>query len=702
MYSEGKFSIWCPLVGFDLYSEDKGVAEYLEKIGSKPHSIALFVFNPDLMYMHQGMDKEVLLPKDCGNYYGAERNEIRSIQPWTNLALRDLVSRLKAEGIKVYFSFMGMHTVPRDLAQVKGGLFGYVAQQKFLIEHEECCIEGKPWDGHTYFPKRMKDGTYFADFFAKTAVRVLSDYGADGIHLADAIFPPCMQAQEGDFSYDLMERFEIFLGSPLPYGMTKYVEDSEFNKIANRADWIWANLREKWLEFLSECWKNAIKSVADELHANGMDLMTCNAWTSEPFEAYYRYGIDYAKVAKAGIDYMALEQQATTTFLVDARKTYIDDWERYSCSMLTKAYAPETTYFSMNFVKDSTEEASTVSHMPVATEREIHLYMDWYLLGDKLKRASSGYFICLGDALKKSEWDLVISNYEKVFKEEPVDYLGAVIGWSDRQINTFLPEYLKGRRWSAHKLLASVNRKGASIMGLCEIDKLNSLKKDVFIPNADLLTDAELERINSLEGVGIVLTTVRGAEQKLSKLVGFEKFYDEGVNEDEFQSVVYVKSNNVCAKDLLSGIDFGQRLPYEDMSKLADTRIWAESILFRTVSDGFISFIAKVIRNMNYARYGISLSNDCVYTLLKMGGDKYRIIVSNSTLYHYGSSKVYVNSKIKSLENIMSYPIQATKLIMEGEAVTAQDAEGKRIKDAIGFLVKFPPGGIGIVDFCLE
>ncbi len=701
MYSDNKFSIWCPLIGFDVYSKDKGVAEYLAKIGSKPYSIALFVFNPDMMYLHQGMDKEVLLPKDCGNYYGAERNEIRSIQPWTNYDLRDLIARLKAEGIKVYFSFMGMHTVPRDIEQVKGGLFGYVAQQKFLIEHEECCIEGKPWSGHTYLPKRMNDGSYFADYFAQKAVTLIKDYGADGIHLADAIFPPCMQAQEGDFSFDMMERFEIFLGKPLPYGMAKYQEDSEFKSVAKRADWIWENLRIEWLEFLSECWKNAIKSIADALHKENFDLMTCNAWTSEPFEAYYRYGIDYSKVAKAGIDYMALEQQATTTFLTDQTQNMILDWERYSCSMLTKAYAPETNYYSMNFVKDSTEEASTISHMPVASEREIHLYMDWYLLGDELKRASSGYFICLGDALKKTEWELVIKNYEKIFKEVPSEYLGAVIGWSDRQINKFLPEYLKGRRWSAHKLLASINRAGASVMGLVKIDELSKCNKDVIIPNADLLTKDELQKINDLKGVGILLTSVRGAEEKLSALKGFEKFYDEGVNEDEFQSVVYVKSDNVCAKEVLKDINFGERLPYEDMSTLKDTRIWTDRILFRKVSDGFVSFVAKLIRNMTYARYNITLSNDYPFTLLKMKNG-YRIIVSNPNLYHYANSRVTVSGKIKSLQNLMDYPIQPVKLLMEGGAIVAQDREGKRMEEAKGFLVKLPPCGIGVVDFCLE
>ena len=698
MYSDNKFSIWCPLIGFDVEAEDKGVAEYLAKIGAKPYSIALFVFQPDMMYLHQGMEKEITLPKDCSNYYGAERNEIRSIQPWTNYDLRDLVQRLKAEGIKVYFSFMGMHTVQKDRAG--GGLFGYVAQEKFLDEHEECCIEGVPWDGHTYLPKRMSDGTYFADFFGDKAVKLLTDYGADGIHLADALFPPCMQLQEGDMSFDMLERFEKYLGYDLPEGLAHRKENTKYIDVKERASYVWGNLRVEWITFISEVWADTIKKIADKLHANSFDLMTCNAWTSEPFEALYRYGIDYAKVAKAGIDYMALEQQATTTFTVDSSQEMMTDWERYSCSMLTKAYAKETSYLSMNFVKDSTEEASTVSFFPAATEREIHQYLNWYLLGDKLKRASDGYFICLGDALKKSEWDLVIKNYERVFKEEPSEYMGVVLGWTDSQINKFLPEYLKGRRWSAHRILSRINRKGAGVCALTNLENIENIDKDIFIPNADLLTSKQLQKVNRLNSV--VLTTIRGEENKLANLYGFEKYYDEGVNEDEFQSVVYVKSSNVCLKDILNGVDFGTRLGFEDMSNVKDTRIWCDEIVFRKVSDGYLSLLAKILRKLTYNRYNISLESDIPFTLLKMQDGRYRIIVSNSCLIHYDRAIVKVAGQLEFVKNVVDFPMQPIKLVMENGAVFAQDENGERMKEAKGFLVKVAPGGVGIVDFGIK
>lgn len=701
MNCDNKFSIWCPLVGFDMYQKDRGVSEYLAKIGAKPEFIALFVFNPDLVYLHENMDKEFTFPENYCNYYGSVRNEIREIQPWTNFALRELVANLKAEGIKVYFSFMGLHTIPKDVGF--GGNFGYICQEKFLIEHEEVCIEGKPWTGHTWLPKRMSDGNYFADFFGAKLAKTLTDYGADGVHLGDGLFPPCMQLLEGDVSYDMLERFEIYRGKPLPKGLNGKEIVPEFDTPKKRAEWIWENLREEWITFNGEAWAQAIKSIADALHAKDLDLFTCNAWTSEPFEAIYRYGIDYAKVAKAGIDIMTLEQQASSAYLCAPDMQQFPDWEKYSTSMLTKAYAKETKYISMNFVKDSTEEASVISHAPVILEKEIHQYMNWYLLGDEMKRASEGYYVCLGDALKKSEWETLIKNYEKVFGDEPVDYLGPIIGWSDCQINKFLPEYIKTRRWSAHKFLANINRRGAGITALGEIGDLKKLNKDVFIPNADLLSSEELEQVNGLKGVGLVLTTIREREDKLSSLTGFTKYYDEGVNEDGYQSVIYVKApEGVNLEQIYSEIDFGERLPFEDMSKVKDTRIWTDNIVFRTVSDGFLKLISKIVRKMTFVRYGIELLDDSNFTLLQMKEGRKRIIVSNPTMYHYSSSKVLLNSKLKSLESKLDYPIQPVKLVMEGAVAVAQDRENKLIKQAKGFLVKTPPAGIGIVDFCIE
>ena len=101
MNSDNKYYLWTPLVGFDMEKQDRGVDEYFSKIKSKPKGISLFVFNADIIYMHKGMDEEFTFRPDFCNYYGAQRNEIRSIQPWTNYKFRELVGNIKKKAWKL-------------------------------------------------------------------------------------------------------------------------------------------------------------------------------------------------------------------------------------------------------------------------------------------------------------------------------------------------------------------------------------------------------------------------------------------------------------------------------------------------------------------------------------------------------------------------------------------------------------------------
>ena len=703
MYSDDKFSVWMPLIGFDVNQPDRGVREYLDRVGAKPQSILLFVFSADFIYQHEGMEREIVFSREYCNYYGAQRNDIREIQSWTNYALRDLVKNLKAEGIEVYLSIMGNHWTEEDVKKCRPNAFGFKPHQKFLEEHEELCMEGALWTANTYLLKRFKDGTYFSDYLAKKYVEVLKDYGADGIHLGDALLPPNMQLQEADMSFDMMERFEKYLGYDLPYGMTEFKADSPYSDIKFRAEYVWTNLRIEWITFVSECWQAFIETVCGALHKNGMKLISCNAWTSEPFEAIYRYGINYAKLAKGGIDGFCMEQQATGMLATGAFGGAYFDWELYCTSMLTRAYAEGPQYWSMNSLKDSAEDYAIFTHLPAALEKEIHSYSNYFLFdGEKMCRASDGYLICLGDSLLPHEWKRLIGHYEQVYQEEPVDLLGPVIGWSDRQIDEFLPEYIRTRRWSAHRLLANVNRAGGGVMGLCPISKLDKVNKDVFVPNVDLLTDKEIDKLLALP-VTVVMTSIRGKEEKLTKLKNLPKFYDESAYQDECQSVAFVKCANpeIDVEAIFKSIDFTEKLAREDvdLSNVEDISQWMLGMVFRKVSGGFTKFLGKVLRTVSEARYGVSLPIEFCYALMQMPSGKKRIQIVNPEMLQYLVAPVTVKGGIAKVENLLNFPAQLIRLVMPDGGMSIQDEAGEKMKEAVGFAVKLPPMGAGIVDF---
>ena len=91
--------IWMPLIGFDREQADKGVSEYLNKAGFVPEGISVFIFHPDIVNQHEGMEREYQLSADCCSYFGSPRNEFRERQDWTNYDLRELAHELAARGI---------------------------------------------------------------------------------------------------------------------------------------------------------------------------------------------------------------------------------------------------------------------------------------------------------------------------------------------------------------------------------------------------------------------------------------------------------------------------------------------------------------------------------------------------------------------------------------------------------------------------
>ena len=49
---------WMPMIGFDREKEDKGVGAFLERTQFTPDGTSVFLFHPDFVLQHDGLDKE--------------------------------------------------------------------------------------------------------------------------------------------------------------------------------------------------------------------------------------------------------------------------------------------------------------------------------------------------------------------------------------------------------------------------------------------------------------------------------------------------------------------------------------------------------------------------------------------------------------------------------------------------------------------
>lgn len=694
-----ELGLWTPLIGFDVTQKDKGVKDYLDGIGMPVDSIGLFVYNADIINYHvKGMPEEKQFPPDYCNYYGSPQNDLRARQDWTNYDLRALCGELKKHGVESYLSVMGNHLSPErdDDFTPQIGMFGYPVKQDFVMEHRELAIESTKERGYIHLLKNFKDGTSFGDYFINKAVECICDYGADGLHLADAIFPHSIQIQHGDFSDDLFGRFISSAGITPPQNIAVSLKDEKSAGVAARADFVWNNYREVYLDFIANEWEKFFTKLCVALHAHGKKVIVNNAWTMAPFEAYYRFAVDYKALERAGVDKICVEDQATILYLSEPGSRYKIN-ELMAAPYFIRAYAPNIKNLAINYSKDGTEEGSVINHCPMADEREIYTLTSPLYVSDKgTERAVEGFFVCLADSVSREEWTWLKKRYEIAFRHSAVKTLSATLVFSDNTVKPFVGEYAATRRYSAHKTVSVLSSFGGKMGAVVRTENLKYASGLIFVPNIDVLSNDELEKVKSYKG-GVVYTSVVSKKPK---------FYDEIYFEDTAEP-------NADYRFCVGGFNLGDfekeevesilssAAPKPANEFLGDAEYWLEDNGWREVSVNVMKALARLLFLASQSVIRAETGN--LITLFELDNGMLRLVSENDMLNHYKTIKVNVKGKkIKKIINGNDFPVQPLKLIMSDGKVRSNIGGDEQLKDAIGFVIKLPPGGCSFVDLELE
>ena len=690
MKTEISCLLWVPLIGFDVRQSDRGAAEYLRRCPFKPEAIALFLFNADVVNLHSGGDENEKLPEDYCNYYGSPRNEIRERQVWTKKDLKILCRSLKSVGVQTYLSIMGAHFLKEDGQET--GFGGYQPKQLFLEQHPEIIMRGIKFSGNAYVLKRFADGRYFQDHFAEKARETLLYYGMDGIHLSDGIFPPCIQVQNGDFSLDMIEQFMSWTHCVLPPLLLTKRDDRPI--MTERAAYIWKNLRREWINFISGRWEQFFVKLCGEVHSVGKKVMVNNAWTSEPFEALYRFGIDYKSLERAGVDTVCIEDQAVSIYANDPTISEIKMHEYLNTPMIMKAYAPNIRYAGINFAKDSTEEASIIAHLPTAFEREAFSVLNkLYSDGKKTNRAVDSLFVCLADALTAEEWKKLGQIYEKAFMPEPVKSVSPVLVWSDAAETKMLNDYIETRRFTLHRMVCELAKRGGMLGGAVRIENLLETEGDVFVPNADLLNDDELKILAEYKKGAVMCTFLKSRKFQLPDEATLY-FEDEEIGEEQrLCFAVFGKSLRVAFTEKLGDAGYGKDIA-GNAANFEDTYVWMEDIVFTKVSGGFLTKAAEVLHAcvQNTVRYPFGEK----ITVHTNKDGSLRIYAENDDMLKYKQIPVEIVGEIVRVENIMDFPVQPLKLISNAGYIVANPGV-KSYQDYKGVVLKLSPGGCAMI-----
>ncbi|MCU6711280.1 hypothetical protein M6D81_21540 [Paenibacillus sp. J5C_2022] len=485
--------LWIELIGFDNQLPDYGVEDFLSRVGFHPEGLSILFFTPDFIHAHQGMKREWALPPECCSYAGRPYGRERMRQVWTNFQLHGLVKELQRQRVEVYCSFFN--------------LFEYISEGQILAsewcdDHRYLCELRK--NGEYYGSlnplRRFKDGSYYEDLFIEKLSETLSDYGFDGYHGSDGYTSPRITLADADYSDDMVGQFRETL-SPDMANLIAPLCEGHPDQLKQRAEWIWENMREQWIGFYSDRWEQLWRKIVNSMHTEGRKVLFNTAWTRDPFEALYRYGVDYKRIANTGIDGFVVET-VISSLSIGAAGVEMEPYYDFMAMLLTiKAYVPEARLICLNSIHDTTERWDALRHAPTVIERDIYSLSNLFVVDERgeLARCSSGFVACLSDGIEKHEWQWIDKRWELGFEANPKQWRGACLVWSDRAFERQLNDYIGGRGWTAHKFVHELSSRGVPLYAAVRIEQLHLINGPIVVVNPHLFPEEELAAIMSYD-----------------------------------------------------------------------------------------------------------------------------------------------------------------------------------------------------------
>jgi hypothetical protein len=403
-------TMWIELIGFDVHRADYGVASLFRRAGFVPESMYLLLWNADFIHRYRAGQADFdscFLRDDCCSYYGRPLSEEHPRQRWRNGDLKKLIACLHAFGVEVYLSVFD-----QQMSKQVAERYQMQLPEQWVDEHRELLStlrDGRvvsslcPW-------KRLSDGSFYEDFLLRQLLQLLPEFGFDGWHAADGFGHPRFPIYQGDFSDDMVEQSGCGKNHPARC-------DGDAAALSRRAASIWQDERLQWIEFHCQRRNAFFEKLLSGLRKIGSKVIINSCWTREPFEAKYRYGVDYAALAELGF----------TGWIVEAPVSVIETegWRHDECDSLYKfivalgrlrACLPGQRLLLLNTIKDTMEQYNSIRHVPMLLEAELTSFSSvCFHNNHKPYPALDGIVSCLSDGLSKSEWSWLLRRWNFSF-----------------------------------------------------------------------------------------------------------------------------------------------------------------------------------------------------------------------------------------------------------------------------------------------
>ena len=639
----------------------------------------------DFFNQYAGMDKEYTLPPDNCAYFGIPRNSERERQPWTNYDLRALVKGLKDEGIEFYASVFGI-TMKNSFHEEWG------------LSHREVLMHGNRGEdaaSGVFCLKRMKDGSYYEDYFIDMAERVLVDYGMAGLHLSDAFCPwRGGMLHNIDFSTDYVGQFLDDTGITLPDEIMETMGNDDKESETVRSRWIYRNLREEWVLFNKRRWIRFFTKLTTRLHAVGKKVSVLGMYCTDPFETLYCIGIDLKSIVEAGVDTVTANILPTSVFFTTEDREYY--FNKYmAIAPTTAAHLPKGKLISMVGVHDPTEEWSMIHHQPTQHERDLYTMTAYFTAdGDGVRRSLDGYMLCLGDGLSRADWQFLHERMSGATDARLLGGEGVAMLWSESANEAMLREFIKTRRWTPHKFFYTLANLGEHLSGTVTPEALSYYKGAIFAPNIDMLPPNELKALREYRGGAVIYTasvdyspTKHGIDPVIEFEDSTERFrLKAGAFGCEANSELRER-----IEELLRTEDNTPELEGDLLDVEEPNNTLVDTLVFNKVSLGFTKALAGAVGELKGSAFEINMP--AIVTKVEGG---YRLYLFNDSYLSYKRAFVKCRERITETRTVSKFPILPPRFVDEATGTLHHAYVDNRISSS--FEIKIQPGGVTVIE----
>ncbi len=486
--------IWIELIGFDNCQTDFGVKAYLDNTGFIPKGISLLLWEPDFIHSHSDLSKDGLLPEFQCAYGARPQNVERERQAWTKYQLRGLISELKSHGVEVYFSVFDQ--IMREYRREELNL---PRRQRWIDNHPEILYvlkDGRkslnvcPW-------KRLNDGSFYEDFFIDKLCRVIRDYGFHGFHGADGYAHPRYPIYAGDFSDDMINQFSE----------SKGIDVAGKNTEA-KASVILGDHRIEWMNFITGRHNQFWRKTVTALKMINAGLIFNTAWTRDPFEAKYRYGVDYRELTEIGVNTFIVEAPAAVVELEGWNKTEINTVDKFtSMIMRIKTAVPKAKLILLNCIKDDLEKYNVLADAPEMLKSNVMKMANVFCRSNIPERCISGIMACLGDGISRPGWSWIDKAWDDAFSLAPENSKVTII-WSDKFFKNELDNYFTIKHCTSFQILAKLFSLQVPVTEIARINNLGSLSDIILVIHPGLFPEDEIRKVLDYRNGPVILAGI--------------------------------------------------------------------------------------------------------------------------------------------------------------------------------------------------